>query len=77
MRAVEFGGRMRTVNAEGRMRTVESRGCGRSKSDADSQIRKSYFWHELSSILLYCHTQPLWSEYTEGGNIKHLSQTDM
>ena len=50
MRAVEFGGRMRMVNAEGRMRTVESGGCGRSKSDADSRIRESYFWHELSSI---------------------------
>ena len=33
------------------MRTVESGGCGCSKSDADSQIRKSYFWHEISSII--------------------------
>ena len=50
MRTVEFGGRMRTVNAEGGMRTVECGGCGRSKLDADSRIRRSYFWHELSSI---------------------------
>ena len=41
---------MRMVNAEGGMRTVESGGCGRSKSDVDSRIRRSYFWHELSSI---------------------------
>ena len=49
---VECGWSMRMVNAEGGMRTVECGGCGRSKLDADSRIRRSYFWHELSSILL-------------------------
>ena len=40
-----------TKTADGqRMRTVECGGCRRSKSDADSRIRRSYFWHELSSI---------------------------
>ena len=47
---VECGQSTRRVEC---MRRVECGACGHSKSDADSRIRRSYFWHELSSIEEY------------------------